>query len=370
MTEKIFLAGSDSLRFTRSARRNPDLLIVPAEGEAPFMRDSPLDLPALRASLPDALSNISCSSPLELTFFSRANRSESALVRSRALLSRLPPSAFLEVIHSDGSAWDYVGGGSLRLFVESPGLSLIRTQQTLSALVRRRSISSHASFYRLLTFPMEACGSYARDPSDPAFGACSFELEPIAHADELRGFLSEATGIKGIDRARRAAELIQDGSGSPEETLLSFAFKLPGQAGGIEAPPFLENVPIEWPSEVRGLVEHQRMRPDFHWPDQLTASEYNGKEHVSESAFEEDQKRIRDYQTCGISVFPASYKNVSTLPALNAYLMRVAHSLAAHVGPEYEARVKSILADEDCAHARRVLLSQMLPAVPSEKSDW
>ena len=275
-----------------------------------------------------------------------------------------------EILGPDGSPWDYAGEGALRLFVESPALNLIRMCQRLDALVRHGALSPNAAFFRLLTFPMEACGSYARDPSDPAFGACAFELPALCRADDLGAFLSEATGIKGLRQARHVAALVQDGAGSPEETLLSFAFKLSPELGGIEAPPFSENEPIEWPSDVLHLIEHCRMRPDFHWARHRTASEYNGREHVSEEAFEEDQRRVRDYQTCGISVFPASYKNVSTLAALNAYLARVAHALAQTEGAEFEARVRRTLADEGASFMRRVLLSQMLPAVPSEKPGW
>ena len=163
---------------------------------------------------------------------------------------------------------------------------------------------------------------------------------------------------------------MQSGAGSPEETLLSFAYKLPARMGGVEFPPFQENVPIEWPPEVLGLVEHRQMRPDFHWSGQRTASEYNGKDHISEKGFEEDQRRIRDYQACGISVFPASYKNVRTIQALDAYLALIAHSLARTEGPAFERRVRKTLSNPDARQARVVLLSQMLPAVPSEKPAW
>ena len=182
--------------------------------------------------------------------------------------------------------------------------------------------------------------------------------------------LNDLEGVRGLRRARHAASLVQSGAGSPEETLLSLAFKLPESLGGIEAPPFLENEPIDWPEEVRHLIEHGQMRPDFNWPGHLTAGEYNGKDHISEEAFEEDQRRIRDYQRCGISVFPASYKNVRTVHALNGYLASVAHSLAKTEGPEFEARVRRALEDEGATHARRVLLSQTLPAIPSEKPCW
>ena len=370
MGQDVFLAGQHSLRLTRAARRDPGLLLVPAPDEHLRTDQTAIDLPSLRASLPEILLPVAPGAPLEMTFFSREARSESALVRSRCLLSRLPSASFLEVVHADGSPWDYAGQGALRLFVESPALSLIRMSQQLDVLVSRGALSPNAAFFRLLTFPMEACGSYVRDPCDPAFGSCAFELPALCRANDLVAFLSAATGIKGLRQARRVAALVQDGAGSPEETLLSFAFKLPSEFGGIETPPFSENEPIEWPSDVLHLIEHRRMRPDFHWARHRTASEYNGKEHVSEEAFEEDQRRVRDYQTCGISVFPASYKNVSTLPALNAYLARVAHALAQTEGAEFEARVRRTLADEGASFMRRVLLSQILPAVPSEKPDW
>ena len=69
-------------------------------------------------------------------------------------------------------------------------------------------------------------------------------------------------------------------------------------------------------------------------------------------------------------MFPASYKNVKTIHALDAYLALIAHSLARTEGPAFERRVRKTLNDPDARQARIVLLSQMLPAVPSEKPTW
>ena len=366
----VFLAGADSLKLTRIARRDPNLALIPAGDAHRHARSSPVDLAALRLALPEEMSEFSPTEPLGLTFFSRGKRCGATCISSRALLTNLPEDAFLEVVRADGSPWPYAGTGPLRLFVESPGLSLIRVEQQLKEMVRREALTPNAAFFRLLTFPMEACGSYARDPVDPAHGPCTFELDPISTPGGILSVLSAMGGVRGLRRARRAAGYVQGVSGSPEETLLSFAFKLPEELGGIALPAFLENEPIEWPEEARDLVEHRRMRPDFQWPGYLTASEYNGRDHVSEEGFEEDQRRIRDYQSCGISVFPASYRNVRTVHALNGYLAQIAHSLARTAGPELEARVRRALSDEGATHMRNVLLSQMLPAVPSEKPRW
>ena len=366
----VFLAGTDPLKLTRIARQDPDLALVPAGYAHRHADQSPLDIAALRLALPEGLSAFRPAEPLSLTFFSRESRSSAACVSSRALLTRLPSDSFLEVIQANGDPWPYAGSGELRLFVESPGLSLVRMEQQVQRLVKRGALTPNAAFIKLLTFPMEACGLYARDPADPAHGPCVFELEPIQPPEKIVELLNDLEGIRGLRRARHAASLVQSGAGSPEETLLSLAFKLPESLGGIEAPPFLENEPIDWPEEVRHLIEHGQMRPDFNWPGHLTAGEYNGKDHISEEAFEEDQRRIRDYQRCGISVFPASYKNVRTVHALNGYLASVAHSLAKTEGPEFEARVRRTLEDEGATHARKVLLSQTLPAIPSEKPCW
>lgn len=366
----VFLAGTDSLKLTRIARQDPDLALVPAGYAHRHADQSPPDIAALKLALPEGLSAFRPAEPLSLTFFSRESRSSAACVSSRALLTRLPSDSFLEVIQANGDPWPYAGSGELRLFVESPGLSLVRMEQQVQRLVKRGALTPNAAFIKLLTFPMEACGLYARDPADPAHGPCVFELEPIQPPEKIVELLNDLEGIRGLRRARHAASLVQSGAGSPEETPLSLAFKLPESLGGIEAPPFLENEPIDWPEEVRHLIEHGQMRPDFNWPGHLTAGEYNGKDHISEEAFEEDQRRIRDYQRCGISVFPASYKNVRTVHALNGYLASVAHSLAKTEGPEFEARVRRTLEDEGATHARKVLLSQTLPAIPSEKPCW
>lgn len=366
----VFLAGTDSLKLTRIARKDPDLALAPAGDAHRHAEHAPLDITALRLALPEEMSSFSPADPLSLTFFSRESRSSAACLSSRALLTRLPSDSFLEVVQANGDPWPYAGSGELHLYVESPGLSLVRMEQQVQQLVKRGALTPNAAFIKLLTFPMEACGLYARDPTDPAHGPCTFELSPAQSPEDIVRFLGNVEGVRGLRRARRAASYVQSGAGSPEETLLSLAFKLPERLGGIETPAFLENEPIDWPREVRHLVEHKQMRPDFHWPGHLTAAEYNGKDHISEKGFEEDQRRIRDYQSCGIAVFPASYKNVSTIHALNGYLARIAHALAKTEGPEFEARVRRTLDDEGATHARRVLLGQTLPALPSEKPSW
>lgn len=369
MSRDVFLAGKDSLRLLRAARRREDLAIV----EAPRAHlVATHDCPApkqLAAVLPDELLPLDADNPLELTFFGREARSQSGLVNARCLLTALPEGAFLEVVRVDGRAWEDIDGTAFRLFVESPPLSLIHAQQLLGRLSKDKALNPSASLFRLIALAMELCGTYARDPRDPVGGPCVFGLEPVGTTAQLRAFLAETHRLRGIKAARRAAIYALDGSGSPEETLLALAFSLPFSLGGIMSPPLVLNEPIAWPEGVVRLVEHRTMRPDISFPGFATVAEYNGLTHMDRRSFEEDQRRIRDYQLCGISVFPATYRDVSTSGALATYLARVAHSIDAHGLLGYERRVRVALMDEGVSYLRRVLLSQLLPAVPSEKSE-
>lgn len=196
-----FLAGTDSLKLTRLARASPDLALEPAGNAHRELAPGILDVPALRLALPEEVIPAQPGTPLSLTFFSRGNRSGAHGVRSRALLADLPENTFLEVLRTSGEPWPCTGSEPLRLFVESAGLSLVRVEQQLSRQVELGALTSAAAFYRLLTFPMEACGSYARDPVDPAHGPCAFELPPIATPEGIIAFLLRRRAASGASSA-------------------------------------------------------------------------------------------------------------------------------------------------------------------------
>ena len=82
-------------------------------------------------------------------------------------------------------------------------------EQQVQRLVKHGALTPNAAFIKLLTFPMEACGLYARNASDPAHGPCTFELEPIQSPEKIVELLDDLEGIRGLRRARRAASLVQ-----------------------------------------------------------------------------------------------------------------------------------------------------------------
>ncbi|HJA29978.1 MAG TPA: hypothetical protein IAA15_10505 [Candidatus Olsenella pullicola] len=358
-----FLSGADSLKLTRLARRDPALRLVPCEGGVCRPAAEPVDPAALREALPQELSGFTAARPLSLASFSRETRSQSSLVDPRAFLARLPEGSFLEVIREDGTPF-----GServpVRLFVESPGISLVGFARRLLKLVRGGAISEDAAFVRLLSLAMEACGLYARDPCAPLTGECAYDVESVGSADDLRLQLGELSRLQGLRLAREVASYAKDGSGSPGETLLSLVMRLPPRRGGIPLPDFVENEPVEWPEDARDVVKHQTMRPDFHWPKHRVASEYNGGAHGQSSAYVEDSFRVQDYAACDIALVPATYDDIRNAASLERFVRLVAKKLAPHEDEGFLRRVADSIADQQARKKRIVLLGQLLPPDP------
>ena len=364
----VFLAGTDSLKLTRIARQDPDLALVPA-GTPIGM---PTSLPWTSPPSGSPCRRLERVSPrgASLAHVLLARKPFVRRVRLVPGAPHPPPERLVSRGHP-GQRRPLALCGKRRA---PPVRRVPRTEpgsHGAAGPAARQARRPHAKrrFHQAAHVSHGGVRPVRPRPRRPAHGPCVFELEPIQPPEKIVELLNDLEGIRGLRRARHAASLVQSGAGSPEETLLSLAFKLPESLGGIEARPFWRTSPstgrrrcVTSSSTGRcGRLQLARA------PDRRGVQRQG---HISEEAFEEDQRRIRDYQRCGISVFPASYKNVRTVHALNGYLASVAHSLAKTEGPEFEARVRRTLEDEGATHARKVLLSQTLPAIPSEKPCW
>lgn len=353
---RFFLAEKDSLRLLRFARSNPSLFLSPCSEDGLFVAEpyASEKLLELRRALPPEMGGFSAISPLCLTFFSRESRSQSKLIRPFASLSTLPPDAFLEVM----GPWGRAGP---RIYVESPGLALVRMAQVLLPAVRNGQLVRSAALVRLMGLAMEFCGTYARDPLDPLGGPCSYGIEPLADADSLKRFLLGASGIRGLKLAREAAGYALDGSASPAETLLALAMSLPPRLGGAPLPGFAMNEPLELPGNAAALLHHRSMRPDFYWHDHRVALEYNGKVHDSEDGHEEDHFRRQDYATCGIGVVEARSSDVRDAGALERLIKLVALELERRDGngPSLRRRIDASLQDPQARVARAQLIYEL-----------
>lgn len=354
------LSHEDSLKLLRVARTSPELELV-APRRPPLPSAGTTDFALLGAALPPEIARPSREHPVHLTFFSREARCKSVRARSTSVLGELPEGAFLEVVRADGTPLAEGAGERAHLFVESPGLCLVRMAHLMERRVNASSLTLNAALVRLAGLGMELCGTYARDPCDPGRGMSTFGLPPVAPAGEVARFLSGAPRMRGLALARRAATFVRDGSGSPHETLLSLAYRLAPSLGGAELAEPRANETIEWPDDALPLLKHRTMRPDFYWPQYRTASEYLGGVHGRDGAYVEDSNRIQDYQSCRLTVFPATYEDIRSSRALGSYIMRIVRAMARYEGEGWARRKEAALLDPEACQARGVLIAHLLP---------
>lgn len=365
----IFLAGMDSLRMQRVARRDQQLLLVPTE-EGTLRRDhGGITAAALAETLPQQYFSPTRTKPVTLSFLGDSARSQCGIIRATPNLARLSDNAFLEVVKTDGSPLAEVGGTTAHVFVESAGLTLISAAREIQRSVRHERLTRNAALVRLSGFLMELCGSYARDPLHPSEGEVLYDLPPLTTVAEVREFLQEARSLHGLELARLAAGYANDGSGSSMETLWYHAFCLPPRLGGLRLARPLQNAPLAWPPEVRDLVKHKTMRPDFFWGQYRVACERQGKDHASESALSEDCDRARDYELCDIAYLPVSKKDAKSEESVRAFLAQLVEKVAPHECPAFRRRMQHHLEDPGVIAARRVMLSQLRPAWRTHEAD-
>lgn len=359
MAMDLYLAGSDSLKLLRYARRSEDLMLVPAESSGE--KDLRVEPARLAGMLPGDLLLPAPAHPLELRFPGATGRCQSCLVRSHAGSAELPEGSYLEVLSARGDPSPFSAEHEGHVYVESAALSLLSGARGLYGEVARERLSANAALIRLSALAMELCGSYARDPADPATGRIAYDLPPVASVRETADLLGQLGGAHGAKLARRAVAYANDGSGSAMETLWYFAFCLPPRLGGIHLERPLQNVALEWPPGTRELACHERLRPDFHWPRYGRVCEYDSELHKNPRAFYEDRDRAKDYGLCELGYFPITDRDTASADAMLAFLRQLVHAIEGAEDANFRRRMRRVLGDPEVNAARNVLRALLMP---------
>lgn len=347
----VVLTGSDSLWLLRKARSDSAFELVSSVPEPSIVRASDLD--SIAGALPDGFRPFGPKAPLDLTFFSRRQRPFLSAVHAASHLSPVLSDTYLQVIGADEK--------DIRLYVEGPALTLVHMAERLRLATTRGLLTEKAAFFRLMALSSELCGTYARDPANPAGGECTWKVASLCEAEGLRDSLEATSGIRGVVEARRAASLVVGGSASPTESLLAMVMSLPTELGGVPMPAFIHNRELVWPEGAYQLLNHQTMTPDFYWPRHAVALEYDGTVHEDRKNVREDHRRQQDYAICNIALVTSQADDVRSARALERLMRLVALKLAAKEEPGFMLRVELALQDESASQMRTTLLSQLLP---------
>lgn len=360
----IFTAREDSLKILRLARGSSDWRLEPRSLSEEELLDVRLDYPLLQLALKPMIGGPAPGRPVSLRAFLPGLRSQSKLVRPCVGSLQYCDQGFLEVIKANGEPIASNEDVSVRLFVESAGLTFLEAARALDAHVRKGLLSKESALLRLMGFGMELCGTYARDAFEPFKADCSYGIEPIGDAAQVACGVANASGARGVVLAREAAQYLRNGLASPLEVQVLLGMCLPPRLGGAGLPEPLINTAASWPKGTVGLLNHQTMRPDYQWPAYSLACEADGwGPHSGRQAFTEDRNRQQDYGVCGITMIPVTQEDVATPAGLEGFLAKLVHCMAPFEGRAFEWRAQCALKDQDAHAARTLLVANLQPPV-------
>ena len=199
------------------------------------------------------------------------------------------------------------------VFVASPQLCFVQraTEYTLAQTV---------------AFGARLCGAFALDKSQPSGIR---QRSPLITLEDLRTYVNSCPRMHGIVRARRALELIPEGSASPMETITQMVFCFSRRLRGLGLPKPQMNY-VEPISQVaRGMIDKDFIRIDLYWPDAAFGLEYQGQfAHSSPTKIASDIARQLAAERMGIELQMLTIEQIRS----ESQRLMIARKIADHLG--------------------------------------
>lgn len=357
---KLYVSSAQSLSLLRLIRMDNNY-ILSSGGSLPAREEICSTTAALSSLLALEPFREYLHSPVSLRFPDATSRIRSSRVSPSGNLSRLPSDAFLEILTSKGSPLITTKNQVIHVYIESPAMAVLSASTMLGKKLLSQNLSKRAALIRLTALAMEFTGSYSREPDNPLDGEVVYNLAPVSNVTSMTELLAEMKGIHGIKLARQALSYTNNDSGSPMETLWYLIFCLPSYYGGLHMKRPLQNHPIAWPKGINEISCHQKIRPDFYWPQYRTACEYESKFHRNEEAFYEDRARARDYELCKIACLPITDRESQSNYAIKTFLNQLVSTIRPYADSAFRRKMTRLLSDPQLDNNREILLAQLHP---------
>ena len=236
-----------------------------------------------------------------------------------------------------------------------------------------------------LMLGMELCGSYAhtvvgdraagaffhkprRNAEGKLFSQWNYpKIEPAITTSELREYLQQQRGIRGLSRAKEAARYLLDGSASPCESALALMVSLPCKLGGYGFAGMELNPKIKVTAEKRHLTRSDTYHPDGYLRQLKTDLEYESDEnHSGPQAVRRDKARRKDIQALEIEVKDVTWEMLSHLDSLDLLFEQLLEKEYAF-GKDARRKHRQAVREPDNRARRLVRLHELLPPLPYEK---
>lgn len=168
-----------------------------------------------------------------------------------------------------------------------------------------------------------------------------YKRPPLVSCESLQQVLSELGRLHGIGVARRAAQFVHPGSGSPLETKMCMIACLPPRYGGESLPSPELNRRIAFDPQAANLAHMKSCVGDLVWSDKKVVLEVNGYEfHADRSGFKIESGREGALESMGYTVVDITCEQMSNEFMLDLKLERLSSALGAALQKRSERFLK------------------------------
>ena len=302
--------------------------------------------------------------PVHVRIFGTGRKTTYPGIQLHRTTAHIPSGSFDEIVASASELGLTLKEAGVRIFVDGPSLCVLGLIQTNLAKTTKGQLSRKVHpFAQGLTLASEFCGTYACDPHSPRLGKPTYGIPPVLTIEELRSFSDEVGPVTGATVLHDVVTYLEELHASPMEVLVYALAVVRPSLGGLSLPRPEVNKPLGLSAKQLKMITHKQITPDLYWKAYEEAVEYDGSDHNSEEAIKRDKRRIVDYQTLGITVFPATKDCFKDTQSADAYMRSITRHMEKYEGATFRHRMDRLFKDEG-HRTRREMLRKAIQSCP------
>ena len=169
-------------------------------------------------------------------------------------------------------------------------------------------MACEVDFVKLVEVGFFMCGTYTLNPNVEKING----KDPLSTKQKILSFINRMGSVRGCAIARKALELVYEGSASPRETKMAILLCFPVKMGGYGFKPPLMNYRIDFSDEEQKLFGRPYVVLDLYWPEYHFGIEYDGGEgHSDEKGLSRDRRKSGELNYLGINVLRVDKEQLS-----------------------------------------------------------
>lgn len=140
---------------------------------------------------------------------------------------------------------------------------------------------------------------------------------PMSSRERLEVYLTDAGGLRGVERARKAARYALQGAASPAESMLGALFSLPSRQGGLGLSSLELNREVDTPLGAEQPYGTPKRKCDLYVPEIQLDIEYDSDvDHKDERKRRSDAVRRNQLEMVGVPVMTITSPQLYSYDAL------------------------------------------------------